>query len=201
MLGVNARLGRVIVPDDDKPTAAPVALISSKYWHSRFGTDPSVVGKTIKINNVARHDRRRPAAGLHRRAAADRRAAGHRRAAGASAAARHRAAAAARQRPAAVAPGPADLLVAAGHGPAEARRHRRAGARQPGDRLPADRARRARCLHEVADRRRARDLVQPEPHRGAAPARRIRRARDLRREHERPPVGHASSWSSWRWCC
>jgi predicted permease len=52
MLGVNARLGRTIVPDDDKATAPPVAVISSKYWHSRFGTDPSVVGKTIKINGV-----------------------------------------------------------------------------------------------------------------------------------------------------
>jgi predicted permease len=52
MLGINARLGRVLVPDDDKPTAPPVALISSKYWHSRFGTDPSVVGKTFKISNV-----------------------------------------------------------------------------------------------------------------------------------------------------
>jgi predicted permease len=52
VLGVNARLGRTIVPDDDKATAAPVAVISSKYWHSRFGTDPSVVGKTIKINGV-----------------------------------------------------------------------------------------------------------------------------------------------------
>ena len=52
LLGVNARLGRTIVPDDDKATAPPVAVISSKYWHSRFGTDPSVAGKTIKINGV-----------------------------------------------------------------------------------------------------------------------------------------------------
>jgi predicted permease len=52
MLGVNARLGRTIGPEDDKPTAAPVGMISSKYWHSRFGTDPSVVGKTIKISGV-----------------------------------------------------------------------------------------------------------------------------------------------------
>ena len=34
----------------DAPPA--VAVISSKYWHSRFGTDPAVVGKTVKINNV-----------------------------------------------------------------------------------------------------------------------------------------------------
>jgi predicted permease len=52
LLGVNARIGRTIGPDDDKATAPPVAIISSKYWHSRFGTDPSVVGRTIKLNNV-----------------------------------------------------------------------------------------------------------------------------------------------------
>src|SRR5205823_3268884 len=43
VLGVGARLGRTILPDDDKPTAPPVAVISSKYWHQRFGSDPSVV--------------------------------------------------------------------------------------------------------------------------------------------------------------
>jgi predicted permease len=52
MLGVRARAGRTIVPDDDRPTAPPVAMISSKYWHTRFGSDPAAVGKTIKINDV-----------------------------------------------------------------------------------------------------------------------------------------------------
>jgi predicted permease len=52
VLGVPARLGRTILPDDDRPTAPPVAVISSKYWHSRFGTDPSTVGKTVRVNDV-----------------------------------------------------------------------------------------------------------------------------------------------------
>ena len=39
-------------PKTISPTAPPVAVISSKYWHSRFGSDPAVVGKTIKVNNV-----------------------------------------------------------------------------------------------------------------------------------------------------
>ena len=52
VLGVTTRLGRTIVPEDDQPTAPPVAVISSKYWHSRFGTDPAAVGKTVRINNV-----------------------------------------------------------------------------------------------------------------------------------------------------
>jgi predicted permease len=52
LLGIGARMGRTIVPDDDKPTAPPVAVISSKYWHSRFGTEPNIVGKVIRVNNV-----------------------------------------------------------------------------------------------------------------------------------------------------
>jgi predicted permease len=52
LLGVTARVGRTIAPDDDRPSASPVAVISSKYWHSRFGTDPNVVGRTVKVNNV-----------------------------------------------------------------------------------------------------------------------------------------------------
>lgn len=52
LLGVSARLGRVIVPDDDRPTAPPVALISSRLWHARFGTEPSVIGKTVRLNSV-----------------------------------------------------------------------------------------------------------------------------------------------------
>jgi predicted permease len=52
VLGVGARIGRTIVPDDDRPGAPPVAMISSKYWHTRFGTDPQVVGKTVRVNRL-----------------------------------------------------------------------------------------------------------------------------------------------------
>jgi predicted permease len=52
MLGVQARIGRTILPEDDRPDAPPVAVISSTYWHARFGTDPAAVGKTIRVNNV-----------------------------------------------------------------------------------------------------------------------------------------------------
>jgi predicted permease len=51
-LGVRARIGRTIMPEDDHPSAPPVAMISSKYWHTRFATDPAVVGRTIRVNNV-----------------------------------------------------------------------------------------------------------------------------------------------------
>ena len=52
LLGVHARIGRTILPEDDHATAPPVALISSQYWHTRFGSDPAVLGKTVSMNNV-----------------------------------------------------------------------------------------------------------------------------------------------------
>src|SRR5712692_4414911 len=52
VLGATAVLGRTIVPDDDRPDAPPVAVISHKYWMSRFGGNPDVVGTPARVNNV-----------------------------------------------------------------------------------------------------------------------------------------------------
>jgi predicted permease len=52
VLGINARLGRVFGPDDDRPTAAPVAVISERFWRSRFGSDEAIVGKVITVNQL-----------------------------------------------------------------------------------------------------------------------------------------------------
>ena len=52
MLGLSASPGRTIVPEDDQPAATPVAVISARYWRSRFGGDPGVVGKVVTFNNV-----------------------------------------------------------------------------------------------------------------------------------------------------
>ena len=52
VLGVDASLGRVFGPDDDRPTAPPVAVISDRFWRSRFGSDRSVAGKVVSVNLV-----------------------------------------------------------------------------------------------------------------------------------------------------
>jgi predicted permease len=51
-LGVTARVGRTIMPDDDRPDAAPVAVISHKYWKTRFGGRPDVIGSFARVNNA-----------------------------------------------------------------------------------------------------------------------------------------------------
>ena len=45
-------LGRDFVPDDDRPGAPPVAIVSYGVWQDRYGGDPAVIGRTIRINNV-----------------------------------------------------------------------------------------------------------------------------------------------------
>jgi len=52
VLGVTAQPGRTIVPDDDRPSAPPVVVISAKYWRTRFASDPAAVGKVVQLNGV-----------------------------------------------------------------------------------------------------------------------------------------------------
>jgi predicted permease len=49
-LGVGAYGGRVLSPDDDKPSAPPVAVLSHHVWQGAYGGDPSVVGSTFVID-------------------------------------------------------------------------------------------------------------------------------------------------------
>jgi predicted permease len=51
VLGVSPFLGRMFNEDDDKPSAAPVAVISYSYWRRRFASDPNVAGKVVSMNN------------------------------------------------------------------------------------------------------------------------------------------------------
>ncbi len=49
MLGVRAFGGRVLSPDDDKPGAPPVAVLSHRVWQASYGSDPSVVGSSFTV--------------------------------------------------------------------------------------------------------------------------------------------------------
>src|SRR5215469_5559505 len=51
VLGVHPILGRGFLPDEElKPQAGAVAVIACSLWQRRFGSDPAVIGKTIRLN-------------------------------------------------------------------------------------------------------------------------------------------------------
>jgi predicted permease len=51
-LGVNAIIGRTIVPSDDALNASPVAVLSYAFWQSTFGGSRDVLGRIIELNDV-----------------------------------------------------------------------------------------------------------------------------------------------------
>ena len=51
MLGIHPYKGRFILPSEgNAPGADPVAVLSYRYWKSRFNGDPSIVNKQVLIN-------------------------------------------------------------------------------------------------------------------------------------------------------
>jgi len=45
-------LGRRLQPQDDLQGAAPVVVLGHDLWKSRFGSDPAVIGRTLRINGT-----------------------------------------------------------------------------------------------------------------------------------------------------
>jgi putative ABC transport system permease protein len=51
VLGLQASKGRLIASSDDVTVGGhPVVVISHSYWQRRFGSDPNIVGKAVRIN-------------------------------------------------------------------------------------------------------------------------------------------------------
>ena len=50
LLGTPPILGRNFVPDDDRPGAELVVLLSHEVWRNRYNSDASIVGRAISIN-------------------------------------------------------------------------------------------------------------------------------------------------------
>ncbi|MBO0724571.1 MAG: ABC transporter permease [Blastocatellia bacterium] len=48
-LGVAPVVGRAFTPEEDRPGAAAVALLSHRLWLRRFGGDPKIVGQSLAI--------------------------------------------------------------------------------------------------------------------------------------------------------
>ncbi len=52
-LGVPAVVGRTITDADDNAASPAVAVLSHRFWTTRFNADPSIVGTQVNLNNVA----------------------------------------------------------------------------------------------------------------------------------------------------
>src|ERR1044071_3840523 len=53
VMGLSPVLGRAFGPGDDGPGAAPVMMLTYDYWQKRFGGDPGIVGRTLRVNGKA----------------------------------------------------------------------------------------------------------------------------------------------------
>ncbi len=87
MFGVGPYAGRVLMPDDDRKGASPVAVISYRAWQQKFGARSSSGGSRVYIQRPAIHGSgnctacflRRPAFGSGRIFHSDRRRTSYRR--------------------------------------------------------------------------------------------------------------------------
>jgi predicted permease len=50
MFGVRPAAGRLLRPEDDRPGAAPVAVMSHWAWTEQFGQDPAIVGGAMNVS-------------------------------------------------------------------------------------------------------------------------------------------------------
>ncbi|MFT3828546.1 MAG: ABC transporter permease [Opitutaceae bacterium] len=50
LLGVVPAHGRLFAPDEDQPGRSAVVVLTHRFWTRRFGSDPSVLGRVLRIN-------------------------------------------------------------------------------------------------------------------------------------------------------
>ncbi len=54
VLGVEPVLGRTFTADEDRPKGPAVVILSDALWRERFGADPAIVGRTVRLDGTAR---------------------------------------------------------------------------------------------------------------------------------------------------
>ena len=53
VVGRRPMLGRDFTPADEIPGAAPVAILNYGFWAQRYGKDPGILGRTLRMNGAA----------------------------------------------------------------------------------------------------------------------------------------------------
>jgi hypothetical protein len=52
LLGDKPTIGRDFVSDDDQPGAPAVVVLGSRIWMARYNADPTIVGRSVRVNGV-----------------------------------------------------------------------------------------------------------------------------------------------------
>jgi putative ABC transport system permease protein len=52
LFGTRSGVGRVLLAGDDQPGAAPAIVLGYSLWRDDFGSDPGVVGRSIRVNST-----------------------------------------------------------------------------------------------------------------------------------------------------
>ena len=52
IIGLTPAIGRGFTDEDDRSSASLVVLLSHRIWQSRYGGDPSIVGRAVRINTT-----------------------------------------------------------------------------------------------------------------------------------------------------
>src|SRR5215467_13520942 len=52
VMGLRPVLGRLVGPQDDGPKAAPVVVLTYRFWSEALKRDPSVIGKTVHLGKI-----------------------------------------------------------------------------------------------------------------------------------------------------
>jgi predicted permease len=50
--GAQTLIGRPVTPEDDRPDAPPVTVLSYHFWQRLYGLDPHVIGRTLMVGNT-----------------------------------------------------------------------------------------------------------------------------------------------------
>ncbi len=52
LIGQRTQIGRDFLPEDDRPGAPAVVILGNGIWKNRYGSDQSIIGRSIKINDI-----------------------------------------------------------------------------------------------------------------------------------------------------
>ena len=53
LIGQKPMLGRDFLPEEDRVGGAPVCILGYSIWENRYGRDPNILGRNIRVNDVA----------------------------------------------------------------------------------------------------------------------------------------------------